>query len=313
MSVALEYGIPTDTAGLQLRLGIARGFFREEGFDLTLKTIFGGPEIARAYDTGVLKIGELGTPPATTAISRGARFKIVASSVRRRALQYLVAAPAIRDWSELRGKTVAALSIGSCSYWFMRQVLQHHGLDPDADVKIVGLGERYPEVVDLFHSGELSGAVLSEPNVSMGKESGAFRIMLGLTDPAFCPDMQWSVVVAGPGTLANEAELIRAVLRGCQKSYHYAADHRDEWIAFGADTFGIARETMAKSIDHEIKGLHFDGEIDMRGLQQAIDLQVRLGAIKQSMRAQDIVDLRFLPAPLATRARAASGVADAAA
>ena len=307
MSVALEYGIPTDTAGLQLRLGIARGFFREEGFDLSLRTIFGGPEIAHAYDTGVLKIGELGTPPATTAIGRGASFKIVASSVRRRALQYLVAAPAIRDWSDLRGKTVAALSIGSCSYWFMRQVLQHHGLDPDADVKIVGLGERYPDVVNLFHSGELSAAVLSEPNVSMGEESGAFRIMLGLTDPAFCPDMQWSVVVAGPGTRANEPELIQAVLRGCQKSYHYAADHLDEWIAFGADYFGITRETMAKSIDHEIKGLHFDGEIDMRGLQQAIDLQVRLGALKQPMRARDIVDLRFLPAPLLTHARAAVG------
>lgn len=307
MSVALEYGIPTDKEALQLRLGIARGFFREEGLDLSLKIIFGGPEVARAYDTGVLKIGELGTPPAITAIGRGARFKIVASSVRRRAVQYFVAAPAIRDWADLRGKTVAALSLGSCSYWFMRDVAQHHGLDPDADLKIVGLGERYPEVVDLFRSGELAGAVLSEPNVSIGEASGAFRVMLGLTDPAFCPDMQWSVVVAGPATLANEPELVQAVLRGCQRSYHYAADHLDEWIAFGADYFGIARGTMAKSIEHETPGLHFDGEIDMRGLQHAIDLQRRLGALKQPMRAEDIVDLRFLPAPLATHARAALG------
>jgi len=68
---------------------------------------------------------------------------------------------------------------------------------------------------------------------------------------------------------------------------------------------GITRETMTKSIEHEMKGLHFDGEIDMRGLQQAIDLQVRLGAIKQPMRAQDIVDLRFRPTPLAPHVRAA--------
>ncbi len=307
MSIALEYGIPTDTAGLQLRLGIARGFFRAEGVDLALKIIFGGPEIARAYDSGVLKIGELGSPPATTALGRGARFRIVASGVRRKALQYFVAAPAIRDWNDLRGKTVAALTIGSCSYWFMRQVLQHHGLDPDTDLKIIGLGERYPQVIELFRSGELTGAVLSEPNVSIGEASGAYRIMLALTDPAFCPDMQWSVVVASPATLASEPELIRAVLRGCQQSYHYATDHRDEWIAFGAEYFGIARETMAKSIAREIGGLHFDGEIDMRGLQQAIDLQVRLGALKRPLRAQDIVDLRFLPAPFAPAVRAASG------
>jgi NitT/TauT family transport system substrate-binding protein len=305
MSIALEYGIPTDKEALQLRLGIARGFFRDEGIDLALKIIFGGPEIARAYDTGALKMGEMGTPPAITAMARGARFRIVASSVRRRALQYLVAAPAVKDWGGLRGKTVAALSIGSCSYWFMREVLQRHGLDPDVDVKIVGLGERYPAVVDLFRSGELAAAVLSEPNVSIGEASGAYRVMQGLTDAAFCPDMQWSVVVAGVRALDSDPEPVHAVLRACRKSYRYAAAHPDEWIAFGAEYFGIERATMEKSIAREMSGLHFDGEVDMQGLQQAIDLQRRLGAIEQPVAAKDLVDSRFLLAPFAVHANAA--------
>lgn len=296
MSIALEYGVPTDKEALQLRLGITRGFFQEEGIDLALKVVFGGPEIARAYDSGTLKIGEMGTPPAITAIARGLRFRIVASSVRRRAVQYLVASPAVADWDGLRGKTVAALSIGSCSYWFMREVLQRHGLDPDADVNIVGLGERYPQVVDLFRSGELAGAVLSEPNVSIGEASGVYRVMQALTDAAFCPDMQWSVVVAGVRTIEKEPELLRAVLRACRRSYRYAADNPDEWIAFGADYFGIDRMTMSKSIAREMSGLHFDGEVDMAGLQHAIGLQQRLGAIEQLLRAEDIADLRFLPA-----------------
>jgi NitT/TauT family transport system substrate-binding protein len=295
MSVALEYGVPTDKEALQLRLGIARGFFREEGLDLALKVIFGGPEIARAYDSGALKIGEMGTPPAITAIARALRFRIVASSVRRRAVQYFVASPAVVDWNGLRGKTVAALSIGSCSYWFMREVLQRHGLDPDADVKIIGLGERYPAVVELFRSNELAGAVLSEPNVSIGEAGGVYRVMQALTDAAFCPEMQWSVVVAGMQTIEKEPELLRAVLRGCRRSYRYAADHPDEWTAFGADYFGIDRATMSKSIAREMRGLHFDCEVDMPGLQQAIDLQKRLGAIEKLLRAEDIADLRFLP------------------
>ena len=37
--IALEYGIPTDKEALQLRLGIARGFFREEGIDLARMTV----------------------------------------------------------------------------------------------------------------------------------------------------------------------------------------------------------------------------------------------------------------------------------
>jgi ABC-type nitrate/sulfonate/bicarbonate transport system substrate-binding protein len=295
MNAPLEYGVPTDKEALQLRLGIARGFFRHEGIDLSLKIIFGGPEIARAYDSGALKIGEMGTPPAIAAIARGARFRIVASSVRRRALQYFVASPAIADWTGLRGKTVAALSIGSCSYWFMREVLQRHGLDPDKDVSIVGLGERYPAVVELFRSGELAGAVLSEPNVSIGEARGAYRVMQGLTDASFCPEMQWSVVVAGYRTIEQDPELVRAVLRACSASYRYAAAHPDEWIAFGAEYFGIDPATMSKSIAREMNGLHFDGEVDMPGLEQAIQLQKRLGAIAQPMPAEDIVDLRFVP------------------
>ena len=148
----IEYGIPTDKEAIQLRLGIERGLFRELGLDLSLRVVFGGPEVAALYSAGELKVGELGSPPATTALSKGANFKIVGSSVRRRALQYFVVAPSIRDWEDLRGKTVAALSVGSCSYWFARMVLERHGLDPDSDVSLIGLGRRYPDVVELFKS-----------------------------------------------------------------------------------------------------------------------------------------------------------------
>ena len=71
----------------------------------------------------------------------------------------------------------------------------------------------------------------------------------------FVPTCSGAWSLPGPDTIANEPELIRAVLRGCQKSYRYAAAHRDEWIAFGADYFGIARETMANSIERESAGL----------------------------------------------------------
>ena len=37
---AIEYGIPTDKEAIQLRLGIAKGFFRDEGLDLSLQDHF---------------------------------------------------------------------------------------------------------------------------------------------------------------------------------------------------------------------------------------------------------------------------------
>jgi len=293
MAISLEYGVPTDKCGLQLRLGIEKGFFRAEGLDLAVRVVFGGPEIAAAYDSGRLKIGELGTPPGLTAIGKGARFKIIGSSVRRGAVQYFVARPDFADWPALAGQKLGVLTIGSCSYWFMREVVGHYGLDPDTDVEIVGLGPRYPQVVDLVGSGELAGAIISEPNVSMGEAAGGFNVWLGLNRVDFVPAMQWSIVVANREALENEPEVLDAVLRGCRRSYRYAAENRDEWAAFGARHFDIPREVMARSIAREFEDLHFDCQIDLPGLAVAITLQRKLGAIAGDLAIDEITDLRF--------------------
>ena len=183
----LDYGIPTDKIEAELRFGVAKGFFHAEGIDLSLQVVFGGPEIAALYDSGALKIGGIGSPPATTALANGARFKIIGSGVRRHALQYLVANSTINSWSDFRGKSVGVLSHGSCSYWFGRFVLQQNEIDPDHDVKLIGLGPRYQNVVDLIESNELQAAVISELNVSIGEHRGAFQILKALTEADYCP------------------------------------------------------------------------------------------------------------------------------
>ena len=81
------------------------------------------PKSPRNSIPGRLKIGELGTPPGLTALAKGARFKIVGSSVRRGAVQYFVVHPRFGDWQDLLGANLGALSRGSCSDWYMREVL----------------------------------------------------------------------------------------------------------------------------------------------------------------------------------------------
>lgn len=295
MDTAIEYGVPTDRCGLQIRLGIRNGFFRDEGIDLKVRIVFGGPEIAAELDSGSLKVGELGTPPGLTALAKGARFKVIGSSIRRGAVQYLVVNKKLSNWRDLRGAQLGVLSRGSCSDWYMREVLTHHFIDPDNDVTIVGLGNRYPQILKLLARGELDGAIISEPLVSMGEQAGLFNVWLGLNALDFVPRIQWSIVVANNDVLAKEPALVTAVLRGCRRSYRYAADHRDEWVDFGANHFGISRETMTKSIDREFSDLHFDCEIDLEGMEAAIALQRKLGAVTRPMQVADIVDARFCP------------------
>jgi NitT/TauT family transport system substrate-binding protein len=296
MLESISYGLPTHRCGLQLRLGIEKGFFRQAGIDLSLRVVLGGPEIAVELDAGRLKIGELGTPPGLTAIANGARFKIVGSGVRRGAVQYLVVRPQLCRWPDLKCARLGVLSKGSCSDWYMRELLRHNGIDVQTDATIVGLGPRYPEVLSMLAHGELDGAIISEPHVTIGEEAGYFNVWVGLNRCNFLPRMQWTIVVANDHALAREGDLISTVLRGCRRSYRYAAEHRDEWAEFGADYFCISRSTMMKSIEREFDDLHFDCEIDTNGLAAAIELQQRLGSVGISLQMSEILDSRFASA-----------------
>jgi NitT/TauT family transport system substrate-binding protein len=307
MATAVEYGVPTNRCGLQLRLGAEKGFFRDEGIDLSLRVVFGGPEIAAQFDSGRLSIGELGTPPGLTALANGARFKIVGSGVRRGAVQYFVAHPRLTAWPDLAGARLGVLSRGSCSDWYMRELLSHYGLDPAADVTIVGLGARYPEILQVLAGNELDGAILSEPHVTIGEQASLFKVWLGMNKLDFVPRMQWTIAVANTDVLVADPGLVAAVLRGCRRSYHYAAENRDEWADFGARYFSISRETMLRSIEREFDDLHFDCAIDVKGLRAAIDLQRGLGVITRPLLLSDIVDSRFDRGPASALIGASPG------
>jgi ABC-type nitrate/sulfonate/bicarbonate transport system substrate-binding protein len=97
---------------------------------LKVKVVFGGPEIAAAYYSGDLKIGELGSPPGITAIARGHRFRIIGSGLQRGVSLFFLLSPEITAWDDLKAKTLGALSRGSCSYWYLRELLSQHGIDP---------------------------------------------------------------------------------------------------------------------------------------------------------------------------------------
>ena len=294
MRTAIEYGVPTNRCGLQLRLGVEKGFFRDEEIDFHIRVVFGGPEIARDFDAGRLQIGEFGTPPGLTALAKGARFKVIGSGVRRGAVQYFVAHPRFSKWHELRGAKLGVLSQGSCSDWYMRKVLNRHGLDPQADVTICGLGSRYPEILELLAANSLDGAILSEPHVAMGEGAGLFKVWLGMNRLDFVPRMQWTIAVANDAMLANKVDLVTATLRGCRRSYRYAAENRDEWADFGAHYFNISRDTMIRSIEREIGDLHFDCAVDIEGLAAAVALQYELGEVTTPLALKDIIDDRFV-------------------
>jgi ABC-type nitrate/sulfonate/bicarbonate transport system substrate-binding protein len=300
MTIHLEYGVPTDRSGVNVRFAVHKGWFAAEGINLAIRVVFGGPEISAAYDAGALKIGELGTPPGITAIANGHRFRIIGSGLQRGVGLFFLVPPGIARWEELKGRTLGALSRGSCSYWYLRDLLAQHGIDPDRDVTIRGLGADYARQLELFAEGKIAGLLSAEPNGALGEHLGVVRSWGDVLSLADVPPLQWVIQVANDDFRRREAELVRTVQGVTQRASGYLGSHRDEWIDFTAAHFGIPRAVAEVAVLREAPFAAFDGRLDEQGLDNAIALQHRLGAVAELLPVG-----RFLATDLAAVAQAA--------
>ncbi len=298
MTVSLDYGAPTSHSSLIAHFAIAKGLFARQGIEAAVKVVHGGPELAAAYHSGAIPMGEMGSPPAITAIGAGRRIKIVGSSMRRGVALFFVTRADIQAIGGLRGERLGALSAGSCSDWYLREVLRQNGLEPGRDVEIVGLGKDHDRVNELIAEGVIAGALVSGLNAKQGERGGISRCWGSAFDVATVPDLQWSVHVANMEFLDRDTEFAATVLGVLREAGQAAERDPEEWIAFTAEKFAIDPDLSREAFEIERPFLHFEGRLDLEGLQRSIDLQKKLGALKGDLALDNVVDWRFhTPAP----------------
>lgn len=293
----IEYGVPSGNDALTVRFGIERGLFEAEGLDLSTRIVFGGPDLAAAFGSGALPVGSLGSPSGIPGMAAGQRFRIVASGCRQRAHMYLGVAKGIDSYDALRGKRLGILSIGSCPTWIARRILRRNGLDPDRDVEMVPLHDEYPRIVDILAEGRIDAMLATEPNLSIGAARGLLDIWAAGYDAPYLPRFQWIVRVANTDFIEREPETLAAVLRGCRRSAHCAADHFDDFVRFVARQYDTDETTARHAMQLEMPHYELDCRLDLDGLQAAVDLLHEQGGLDRPMQATDFTDLRFQDDP----------------
>jgi NitT/TauT family transport system substrate-binding protein len=291
----IEYGVPSGNDALTVRFGIKVGTFEAEGLDLSVRIVFGGPDLAQAFSSGDLSIGSIGSPSGLNAMAAGGNFRIIASGCRQRAHMYLGVRKDIKSYQMLRGKRLGLLSIGSCPSWIARRMLIQHGLDPDADITSVPLLDDYPRIIDIMEEGGIDACLATEPNLSIGEDRGILEIWAAAYEDAYLPNYQWIVRVAHTGFIAQEPDTVAAVLRGCRRAAHHAAGHLNDFAAFVAGLYGTTQAVARRAMARELSHYQLDCQVDMPGLQCSLDMLHEFGGIPRPRRAEEFTDLRSQP------------------
>lgn len=132
----VRIGAPGDPGHLTFPLAQKVGFLKAEGFDGEIVTI-AGATAAMALTSGDL--GYFAGLGILRSIMQGLPFKLVAW-VRPFPHFVLMSRAEIKSVKELKGKTIGINNFGEGSDQIVRMTLQHFGLDPQRDVKLLAAG-----------------------------------------------------------------------------------------------------------------------------------------------------------------------------
>jgi len=116
------------------------GWFKQEGIEVTLVPLAGSSDCVKAVAGGQIPFALAGLEPHAAAFLQGIKARTFYTAYRN---IFSLAVPAdspIQKIGDLRGKTIGVVSMGS-GVLFAKALVASAGMNPEADVKIVVVGE----------------------------------------------------------------------------------------------------------------------------------------------------------------------------
>lgn len=286
--VEITAGVAASQSSTALILGAEKGFFADEGIDLTITYAASGaagiPQVLNGQQQAVLG----GISATITAVSEGIPVVIVSGSVNDRpdpaGSQYQTMVPADSDihrFADLSGHLVAVNSLQCCWELWIREAVARDGGDPDS-VEMVQLP--FPDAVTALREERVDAISTVQPFATGLRREGYRDIG---DSPATAYDdpengntvfsMSRQFVDANPG-------IVERWRRALQRSAEYANAHPDETRA------QILEQTSAKP---ELVGSAplplYSAEIDRDAVQEEAEFLVRYGVLDSAPPLEELI------------------------
>jgi NitT/TauT family transport system substrate-binding protein len=294
--VVSNYGIAAN--GMPYAIAMEKGFFKEEGADVTgILSSNGGGTTIRNLLGGNLDYGEVDLAGTVTAIEQGNDLHIISDNVLTVGEFVWAVKPnsPIKTLADFKGHKIGYTNPRSTSQALNVLLLQTIGLT-QADVNTIKVGGFGEQVVAL-DIGAIEVATLADPVWS--KNSAKLRTIVRGADAL--PPLCNVIGVATGKAIAEHGEFLRAVLRARRKAVEFMYAHPDEAGDIIAKAYDldptIARQavsnltTMAPDASRPYWGT---GRFDIKGMDGMIAAQRSVGAYSGTPNWEKMIDRSFL-------------------
>jgi len=300
--ITLRYGqIPSTiktVSALQFHLAQRKGFFAREGITLEMIPIDGGAaNMVLALNKGAVDIARTATPYLIQDVLKGSDNVAILGETAT-PIYSLIAKPEIQSFADLKGKTIGlSLAVDTISISTLK-LMALNGIK-EADIKVKELVGT-PARADCLRKGECDAVPLGQPEDLQLMQQGYRR--LGVSTDAM-KNFQFIVsAVRRSWGVKNKDSLVRYV-RALASAYRYMREpaNRDEVVRIVIETTGsseeIARQTLALYFDPDRGVVPKQGEIDVKGFDQVIQVMAEAGELAPPLPpAERFIDLQYLKA-----------------
>jgi NitT/TauT family transport system substrate-binding protein len=285
-----------------------KGWFDEAGLELNAcESYVTGMALAVALARGDIQVAYICLVPAVNVYANsGAPIKVVAGT-HKYGYGLVVDTAKIKTVEDLAKPDIrlGCVREGGAVDVLLHKTIDKYRLDSD---KILGNTQRMnpPKLVLAIRSGQLDAAFLPEQWATMA-ESFGFEMLLMSQD--IWPGMPGSVLVVKDELINNHPDIVERLVTVSKKATDWTNQHPVEAAevmsrqlnAAGGSIFPaeVAAEAAKLEITPEVllrsmSRLEYTTEIDPDVVQDTIDYIARLGYIKDSFKAEEILDLRFV-------------------
>jgi ABC-type nitrate/sulfonate/bicarbonate transport system substrate-binding protein len=251
-------------------VGVSKGFFREEGFDVEL--IQANPRLgAMALVNG--DVAFTGSFVSTVrGILQGLPLKIVLVALPK-GVYYLLARPEIKDIQDLKGKKLGVSTLRGSDHLVAEELLRSKGFNP-AWLQPIGLGDT-PVRTQAIAAGVVDVVALSPPHDLIAQQMGA-RVLAGPPEIG----MPASGMITSDRLLKENPQMVKRALRALLKANRFSEENRQETIRVLLQWVKQSPEIASRSYDLELKTIRKDGQMTDAEMESFID---RLGDKKRPL------------------------------
>ena len=213
-------------------VAIEKGYFANEGIDLSLVTGFGADKTMTAVLSGTADIGFMGSEASIYTYNEGANDYVVNfAQLTQRAGNFLVAREEMPDfkWEDLKGKKVLGGRTGGMPEMVFEYILRKNGIDPRKDLTI-DQSIDFGSTAAAFTGDESAAYTVEfEPSATILEKEGAGYVVASLGEASgYVPYTSYS---AKTSYMKENPEIIRKFTEALQKGMDYVQSHTPEEIA----------------------------------------------------------------------------------